>query len=69
MKTTNIIFEEINTPLDWEIVNKLGEEFAPTHNDKPMFIIKTVHQDEKLIPDQNETCGFKTETYIEEKHL
>lgn len=67
MKTTNVIFEEINTALDWKIINKLGEEFAPTYNDKPMFIIKTTHQDEKLVRDQNETCGFKAENYIEEK--
>lgn len=67
MKTTNINFEEINTPLNCEIIDKLGEEFAPTYDDKPMFIIKTVHQDEKIIPDQNEICGFKTENYIEER--
>lgn len=66
MNTTKINFEEVNISLDYKFINKLGEEFAPTFDDNPMFIIKTVHQEEKLVHDQNETCGFKTETYIKE---
>ena len=67
MKTTNVVFEEINMPLNNEFIEHLGEQYAGNDDDKLMFVIKTSHSDEKMVLDHNETCGFKMESYTDIK--
>lgn len=69
MKTSNINFEEVNIPLDNNLIEQLGQQFAVTPKDKPMFIIKASHQDEKMIMDPNEHCGFRMEPVTEIRTL
>ena len=65
MKTTNVNFEEINTELDSNFIDILGEKYAPKEEDKAMFVIVTKHEDEKMILDSNEHCGFRMEPYTD----
>lgn len=64
MKTTNVVFEEINMPLNNEFIDYLGEKYV-SNDDKSMFVIKTSHSDEKMVLDHNETCGFRMESYTD----
>lgn len=67
MNTTKINFEEVNIPLDCNFSNfidELGSEFAPTFNDKPMFIIKTKHISPRTKFDYDEN-GMSAGAHIE----